>query len=128
MTTPLTLTPGRGSDGGVILRFAGEIDMTNTGDFAAALADNPGKLVVDLTHVLYLDSAGLSVLFSHADRIRGDHLGVGGPDDCSHRGGIGPLRIRTAEDASTGVRTPPRRIRSSVSAPRPRFGVVVVVG
>jgi len=69
MTTPLTLTPGHGSDGGVILRFAGEIDMTNTGDFAAALADNPGKLVVDLTHVLYLDSAGLSVLFSHADRI-----------------------------------------------------------
>jgi anti-sigma B factor antagonist len=69
MTTPLTLTPGRGPDGTVVLKAVGEIDMTNTDVLTTALADNPGRLVVDLTEVDYLDSAGLTVLFVHAGRI-----------------------------------------------------------
>ncbi|MBH5338760.1 STAS domain-containing protein [Streptomyces pactum] len=69
MTTPLTLTPGHGPDGTAVLKAVGEIDMSNTGAFAAALEDLPGRLVIDLTGVEYLDSAGLSVLFAHADRI-----------------------------------------------------------
>ncbi|MEU4806155.1 STAS domain-containing protein [Actinosynnema sp. NPDC023587] len=69
MTTPLSLTPGRGPDGTAFLKVVGEIDMSNTPTFAAALDDIPGRLVVDLTEVEYLDSAGLSVLFAHADRI-----------------------------------------------------------
>lgn len=69
MTTPLTLTPGRGPDGTAVLTAVGEIDMSNTAAFAAALDDVPGRVVVDLSGVEYLDSAGLSVLFAHADRI-----------------------------------------------------------
>ncbi|MER5777524.1 STAS domain-containing protein [Streptomyces sp. NPDC002039] len=69
MTTPLTLTPGRRPDGTALLTAVGEIDMSNTGVLAAALAGTDGPLVLDLTGVEYLDSAGISVLFPHADRI-----------------------------------------------------------
>ncbi|MGW6817630.1 STAS domain-containing protein [Streptomyces sp. NPDC055005] len=69
MTTPLTLSPGRRADGTALLTAVGEIDMSNTGELAAALAGTHGPLVLDLTGVEYLDSAGLSVLFPHADRI-----------------------------------------------------------
>ena len=69
MTTPLTLAPGRGPDGAVRLVVGGEIDMSNAGRLAEALDSRPGPLVVDLTEVEYLDSAGLSVLFAHAARI-----------------------------------------------------------
>ena len=51
-----------------MVKAAGEIDLSNTATFAAALADTEGPLVVDLTEVLYIDSAGMSVLFTHADR------------------------------------------------------------
>lgn len=69
MPTPLTLTSGRRSDGTALLTAVGEIDMSNTTELAAALTAAPGPLVLDLTGVEYLDSAGLSVLFSHAERI-----------------------------------------------------------
>ncbi|MFF4345311.1 STAS domain-containing protein [Kitasatospora sp. NPDC001540] len=69
MTTLLTLTPGRRPDGTPVLTAIGEIDMSNTHDLAAALEGTAGPVVLDLTAVEYLDSAGLSVLFSHADRI-----------------------------------------------------------
>ncbi|MES9521548.1 STAS domain-containing protein [Streptomyces capoamus] len=69
MTTPLTLTPERGPDGAARLTVRGEIDMSNAGSLAEALAAGAGPLVVDLTGVEYLDSAGLSVLFAHADRL-----------------------------------------------------------
>ncbi|MFI2642113.1 STAS domain-containing protein [Streptomyces sp. NPDC018610] len=69
MTTPLTLTPGRRPDGTAVLTAVGEIDMSNTADLAAALERTPGPLVLDLSGVEYLDSAGLSVLFAHAERL-----------------------------------------------------------
>ncbi|GGL62559.1 anti-anti-sigma factor [Streptomyces fumigatiscleroticus] len=69
MPTPLTLTPGRRDDGSALLTVVGEIDMSNTGAFAEALGATRGPLVVDLTGVEYLDSAGLGVLFLHADRV-----------------------------------------------------------
>jgi anti-sigma B factor antagonist len=69
MSTPLTLTPGRGPDGTVRLAVSGEIDMSNVGDLAEALDSGSGPVVLDLTDVEYLDSAGLSVLFAHADRL-----------------------------------------------------------
>jgi anti-anti-sigma factor len=69
MTTPLSLTPSRGPDGTAVLKVVGEIDMSNTDALAAALADTPGRIVVDLTEVDYLDSAALNVLFDHADRL-----------------------------------------------------------
>ncbi|WP_257901436.1 STAS domain-containing protein [Saccharothrix obliqua] len=67
--TPLTITPGRRPDGTTLLTVVGEIDMTNAETLAAALAGTTGPLVVDLTAVEYLDSAGLHVLFTHVDRI-----------------------------------------------------------
>ncbi|MFF9144883.1 STAS domain-containing protein [Streptomyces sp. NPDC055051] len=68
-TTPLTLTPGRRADGTPVLRAVGEIDMSNADALASALDDLPGPLVVDLTEVEYLDSAALSVLFTHSHRV-----------------------------------------------------------
>jgi anti-anti-sigma factor len=73
MTTPLTLTPDRRPDGTAVLTAVGEIDMSNSADLASAvttaLEDGGGPVVVDLTDVEYLDSAGLSILLAYADRI-----------------------------------------------------------
>jgi anti-sigma B factor antagonist len=73
MTTALTLTTGQDPDGAAVLTASGEIDMSNAETFAAALVEAvppSGKpLVVDLTAVEYLDSAGLAALFHHAERI-----------------------------------------------------------
>ncbi|GHD54493.1 STAS domain-containing protein [Streptomyces galbus] len=69
MTTPLTLVPGRRPDGTHHLAVSGEIDMSNIGALADALSTTAGPVVLDLTDVEYLDSAGLSVLFAHADRL-----------------------------------------------------------
>jgi anti-anti-sigma factor len=76
MTAPLTLTAGRCPDGTALLTAAGEIDLSNSRDFAAAIdtaldteLGAGGRLVLDLTAVEYLDSAGLSILFTHAERL-----------------------------------------------------------
>ncbi|GHD42603.1 STAS domain-containing protein [Streptomyces galbus] len=69
MTTPLTLTPGRRPDGTAQLTAVGEIDMSNAGVLADSLRGTPGRVVLDLTRVEYLDSAALNVLFEHADRL-----------------------------------------------------------
>ncbi|KAA0941084.1 MULTISPECIES: STAS domain-containing protein [Streptomyces] len=70
MTTPLTLIPGQQPDGSALLTVVGEIDTTNTAALGEALDGIEGPLVVDLTGVEYLDSAGLSTLFAHSDRIQ----------------------------------------------------------
>ncbi|OXS37186.1 STAS domain-containing protein [Streptomyces sp. XY006] len=69
MTTPLTLTTGRRADGTPRLSVSGEIDMSNASALAEALDTGSGHVVVDLTAVEYLDSAGLSVLFARAERL-----------------------------------------------------------
>ncbi|MFI8231202.1 STAS domain-containing protein [Streptomyces sp. NPDC085900] len=65
----LTLAQGRTSDGTALLTVTGEIDMSNSGRLADALDRLPGHVVLDLTGVDYLDSAGLNVLFARAERI-----------------------------------------------------------
>jgi anti-sigma B factor antagonist len=75
MTTALTLSTGARPDGAPVLTAVGEIDMSNAETFATALTDavteaGDGTLVVDLTAVEYLDSAGLAALFAQAERIR----------------------------------------------------------
>ncbi|GGS89090.1 anti-anti-sigma factor [Planobispora rosea] len=72
MSTPLTLATSRRPDGASVLTVTGEIDMSNAGTLDAALARSAddGPLIVDLSEVGYLDSAGLTVLFTHAPRIR----------------------------------------------------------
>lgn len=70
MTAPLTLSTSQRQDGTAVLTAAGEIDMSNAGQLRDALAQaGAGPLIVDLTAVDYLDSAGLTVLFGHADHI-----------------------------------------------------------
>jgi anti-anti-sigma factor len=79
--TPLTVTPGSGPGGEPTLTVAGEIDLGNAQVLARALEEltdredlaggegADGRVVLDLTAVEYLDSAGLSVLFAHAERL-----------------------------------------------------------
>ena len=69
MTTPLTITPGRLQDGTPLLKATGEIDMSNSDLLASALAAAPDRIVIDLTAIEYLDSAGLNILFTHASHI-----------------------------------------------------------
>ena len=69
MTTPLTLTAGRRPDGGHQLAVSGEIDLSNGDRLADAMAATSGPLLLDLTAVEYIDSAGLNVLFAHAERL-----------------------------------------------------------
>ncbi|MBW8484143.1 STAS domain-containing protein [Actinomadura parmotrematis] len=71
MTTPLTLALSRRGDGRRVLTAVGEIDMSNVARFAAELAgtSDGAPLVVDLTGVGYLDSAGLAALFAHAAHV-----------------------------------------------------------
>ena len=70
MTTPLTLSASRRPDGRQILTADGEIDMSNADQLREALTQaGNGRVLVDLSAVGYLDSAGLTVLFAHADHI-----------------------------------------------------------
>jgi anti-anti-sigma factor len=69
MTTPLSLVPQRRPDGTAVLTASGEIDMGNAPALAAALEGTAERLVLDLTDVEYLDSAGIAVLFDHADHL-----------------------------------------------------------
>jgi anti-sigma B factor antagonist len=80
MTTALSLTSGRRPDGAPVLVAVGEIDMSNAETFASALAEAVADtgaagfqghraLLVDLSAVEYLDSAGLATLFQHAEQI-----------------------------------------------------------
>ncbi|HEY0531170.1 MAG TPA: STAS domain-containing protein [Actinoplanes sp.] len=78
MSTDLTFTTTRDPDGSLVVGAAGEIDMSNAAEFAAALEDarrQGDAFVLDLTRVEYLDSAGLAALFPHVDHV---HL-VAGP-------------------------------------------------
>lgn len=73
MTTPLSLTFSSRPDGVVVLSAAGEVDMSNCAELAAAtdraLGAGHVPLVVDLSDVTYLDSAGLNELLVRAHRI-----------------------------------------------------------
>jgi anti-sigma B factor antagonist len=57
-------------DGTVTVTVAGEVDMTSAPALRRALGQAPakGRLVVDLSAVRFLDSAGVKVLYDHLDR------------------------------------------------------------
>jgi anti-anti-sigma factor len=60
------------SGGSTLLAAAGEIDMSNHGEFRAALAtaaSGDQRLVVDLTGVTTLSSHAIGVLYRHADSL-----------------------------------------------------------
>ncbi|WIM88479.1 STAS domain-containing protein [Candidatus Mycobacterium wuenschmannii] len=76
MATSLTLKTTRSGAGELVLTATGEIDLSTVEPFARALnaavaeTATDGVLVVDLSAVEYLDSAGVNVMFPHADHIR----------------------------------------------------------
>jgi anti-anti-sigma factor len=76
MGATMTVTTEQRPDGRVALAAVGEIDMSTVVRFESALqaavADAaPGKTTeLDLRGVEYLDSAAISVLFAHAERIK----------------------------------------------------------
>lgn len=69
MSTPLIIDRSGREDGATTLTVTGEIDMSNSELLAEALERAEGKVVLDLSAVDYLDSAGLAVLFAHAHHI-----------------------------------------------------------
>lgn len=76
MTTPLTLDTARIGDGKFVLVVEGEIDLSNIDVFNQALSGatteatgSEKALLVDISAVEYLDSAAISALAAHADRI-----------------------------------------------------------
>jgi anti-sigma B factor antagonist len=58
----------------VIARLDGEVDMSNAGGLGESLTNHLSNdsvgLVVDMTHVRYLDSFGIQVLYELHDRLR----------------------------------------------------------
>ena len=73
MSAELSLSYSHRPDGAPVLCVSGEIDRGNSAELDAAVTSvldrAVGRLTVDLSHVAYLDSAGLSILFAHADQI-----------------------------------------------------------
>ena len=68
MATSLELSTRRDPDGTPVVTAIGEIDMSNADRFRDALGQavaDGGRLVVDLTRVEYLDSAGVHALFAY---------------------------------------------------------------
>ena len=61
-------------EGGVVLRLAGELDLYNAGDVAAALEElnGEGRVVVDLSEVAFVDSTALGTLVEGRRRIGAD--------------------------------------------------------
>ena len=78
MATPLTLNTSRGADGAARVVVEGEIDLSNIAEFTEAIADARAgtrkPITVDLGAVRYIDSAGINVLFDHADEVDRLHL------------------------------------------------------
>ena len=74
MATPLDLSTDSRDDGSLVLKAAGELDLSNIEVFSEALAGartahTHGRVTVDLRRIQYLDSGAISVLFDHADGI-----------------------------------------------------------
>ena len=70
MSAALDLRTTHRPGGSVLITATGEIDMSNAATLATALSATTGSpVVVDLTGVEYIDSAGLAALFPHVDRL-----------------------------------------------------------
>lgn len=65
-------------DGGVVVRLAGELDLYNSADVAAALeevaAEDHRRVVIDLSEVEFVDSTALGTLVEARKQIGGEAL------------------------------------------------------
>jgi anti-sigma B factor antagonist len=70
-------------DGGIVVRLAGEIDLYNANDVAAALEEvadgDPARVVIDLTGVEFVDSTALGTLVAARQRLGGGRLVLAAP-------------------------------------------------
>ncbi|MFQ5844873.1 MAG: STAS domain-containing protein [Planctomycetota bacterium] len=61
-------------DESVLLVISGQIDMYSSpelrGELKVALAGNPGRVVVDMEHVSFIDSSGLATLIEALQKMR----------------------------------------------------------
>lgn len=67
------------SPGVVLVETVGELDLTNAADFEQRLeeaATGGTTLVIDLTHVSFIDSAALHVLFRTVGRLGRANFGI----------------------------------------------------
>jgi anti-sigma B factor antagonist len=64
-------------DDRVVLSLRGELDLTSVPQFEhelqAAEATNPGRLVIDLSGLDFMDSTGLRALLQARERAKGNH-------------------------------------------------------
>ncbi len=75
-------------DGTVVLAVSGDVDLYVAGELKGLLAhavdDGASTLVIDLSHVTFVDSMGLGVLLGAMQRLRAEggelHLVVPGPE------------------------------------------------
>jgi anti-sigma B factor antagonist len=79
------------NEGTVVAHLTGEVDMSNSGDFASAIStaatNDVLAVVVDLSEVDYLDSAGIHLLFRLREALqsRGQRLALVIPDPSTVR-------------------------------------------
>jgi anti-anti-sigma factor len=70
------------NDRGVVARVIGEIDLSNAASLGAALVDampnHERRLILDMSAVEYLDSAGIQLIYQLRERLhaRGQNLAL----------------------------------------------------
>ena len=89
MPDKLKIALDRRADGVAVVRFTGRLDFTSAPEardqFAAAIAAGQRKLIVDLSKVGFVDSAGLGSLIGgmRAARQAGGDLRIANPSEQS---------------------------------------------
>jgi anti-anti-sigma factor len=62
------------NDRAVVARLSGEVDLSNAASLRAALADampnHEQRLILDMTAVEYLDSAGIQLIYQLREQLR----------------------------------------------------------
>jgi stage II sporulation protein AA (anti-sigma F factor antagonist) len=80
MTTPGVTVSARADGDVVLIEIAGEIDLANAEfveqQIASAISNRTMTVAIDLTHVAYVDSIGLRVLFAVARRLETAQIGL----------------------------------------------------
>ncbi len=70
----VTVASVREEDGTPVVYLSGELDLTSAGQFStaidAALASHPGRLVLDASGLTFMDSSGIVLLVSAAQRVQ----------------------------------------------------------
>lgn len=110
MATDLEMRIEPGPDGRDEVVISGEIDLATAERFRDLLrqaAEGRSPLVVNLTEVAYLDSAGVAVLFSEARRVAleivvGPGCLVAPVIEVARLADVATVRVRSSGDGQTG--------------------------